>query len=244
LGTGQHLAIWDDHDYGPDNSDKGFALKTQSLGLFQRYWVNPNYGLPEAPGVFFKVSLGDLDLFLLDDRSYRDPDPAPATAEKTLLGPRQLQWLKEGVKASRATFKLIAAGSRMLSDRPASSGRGGEGWHNFPQERTAFLDWLKAEGVEGLFFLSGDVHYTYLSELERPGSYPLLELICSPLTSRVHPRPFPIRELPGTLVTQRNFCTLDISGPAEQRLLAVSAWDSAGTRLWRETFPAAALRNP
>lgn len=244
LQTGQHLAIWDDHDYGPDNADKGFALKDQSLELFQRYWVNPSYGLPGVPGVFFKASIGDLELFMLDDRTYRDPDPEPATPEKTLLGQQQLQWLKDGLRASRATFKLIANGSRMLSERPSETSRGGEGWHNFPHERAAFLQWLQIERIDGVFFLSGDIHYSYLTERERPGSYTLTELICSPLTSRVHPRPFPVNEVPGTLVTERNFCTLDISGPADQRVLTVSAWNAAGTRLWRERIPARALRSP
>lgn len=41
-----------------------------------------------------------------------------------------------------------------------------------------------------MFFLSGDIHYTHLTERERPGTYPLIELTCSPLTARVHPRPF------------------------------------------------------
>jgi len=244
LQTGQHLAIWDDHDYGPDNSDRGFALKAQSLGLFQRYWVNPSYGLPEAPGVFTQASLGDTDLFLLDDRSYRDPDPAPSSPEKTMLGSRQLQWLKEGLKGSAARFKLIANGSRMLSERPSETSRGGEGWHNFPEERTAFLEWLRAERIEGVLFLSGDIHYSYLTERERPGTYPLTELICSPLTSRVHPQPFPVNETPGTLVTERNFCTLEISGPADERVLSISVWNAAGTRLWRERIPAAALQSP
>lgn len=242
LRTGQHLAIWDDHDYGPDNSDRGFALKDLSLRLFQRYWVNPSYGLPDTPGVFFKASMGDLELFLLDDRTYRDPDTAPPTPEKSLLGQTQLHWLKEGLKASQATFKLIANGSRMLSEPPSETSRGGEGWHNFPAERMAFLQWLQEEGIDGVFFLSGDVHYTYLTERERVDRYTLTELICSPLTSRVHPRPFPINEVPGTLVTERNFCILEVSGPKEQRVLTVSAWNGAGTRLWREAFPASALQ--
>jgi alkaline phosphatase D len=95
-----------------------------------------------------------------------------------------------------------------------------------------------------VFFLSGDIHYTHLTERERPGTYALTELTCSPLTSRVHPRPFPVREVPGTLVTQRNFCTLEFSGPAGARLLRVAAWNAAGTRLWQEEFPAARLRTP
>lgn len=243
LRTGQHVAIWDDHDYGPNNANRDFALKATALAHFKDYWANPGYGLPDVAGTFTRVPLGDVELFLLDDRYHRDDDASEDPA-RTMLGTAQLEWLKGALRDSRATFKLIANGSRMLSDRPSPEQRGGEGWHNFPAERQAFIDWLTAQRIDGVFFVSGDIHYTHLTERERPGTYPLTELTCSPLTARVHPRPFPVREVPGTLVTQRNFCTLAFSGPAGARLLRVSAWDAAGTRLWQAEFPAARLRTP
>lgn len=243
LRTGQHVAIWDDHDYGPNNANRDFALKATALAHFKDYWANPGYGLPDVAGTFTRVPLGDVELFLLDDRYHRDDDASEDPA-RTMLGTAQLEWLKGALRDSRATFKLVANGSRMLSDRPSPEQRGGEGWHNFPAERQAFIDWLTAQRIDGVFFVSGDIHYTHLTERERPGTYPLTELTCSPLTARVHPRPFPVREVPGTLVTQRNFCTLAFSGPAGARLLRVSAWDAAGTRLWQAEFPAARLRTP
>ncbi|KON81693.1 alkaline phosphatase family protein [Azoarcus sp. PA01] len=243
LRTGQHVAIWDDHDYGPNNSNRDFALKATALELFGHYWANPGYGLPGVPGIFARVPLGDVELFLLDDRYHRDDDAA-ADPARTMLGAAQLEWLKRALRDSRATFKLIVNGSRMLTDRPSPQQRGGEGWHNFPRERQTFLDWLATERIDGVFFVSGDIHYTHLTARERPGTYPLTELTCSPLTARVHPRPFPVHEVPGTLVTQRNFCTLEFSGPAGARLLRVAAWNAAGTRLWQEEFAAARLRTP
>lgn len=243
LRTGQHVAIWDDHDYGPNNSNRDFPLKATALSHFKDYWVNPGYGLPEVPGIFTRVPLGDVELFLLDDRYHRDDD-AGTDPSRSMLGAAQLAWLKRALQDSRASFKLIANGSRMLSDRPSADKRGGEGWHNFPAERQAFLDWLAAARIDGVFFVSGDIHYTHLTERTRPGTYPLTELTCSPLTSRVHPRPFPVREVPGTLITQRNYCTLQFSGPAGARVLRVAAWDATATRLWEAEFPAAGLRTP
>lgn len=243
LRTGQHVAIWDDHDYGPDNANRDFALKATALALFQDYWANPGHGLPSVAGIFTRVPLGDVELFLLDDRYHRDDDASTDPA-RTMLGAAQLEWLKGALRDSHASFKLVTNGSRMLSDRLSPELRGGEGWHNFPAERQAFLDWLAAERIDGVLFVSGDIHYTHLTERERPGTYPLTELTCSPLTARVHPRPFPVREVPGALVTQRNFCTLQFSGPAGARLLRVAAWDAAGTRLWEAEFPAARLRTP
>lgn len=244
LQTGQHYAIWDDHDFGPNDSDGSFALKPTSLELFRRYWANGSYGLPEVPGIFSKVSYEDVDIFLLDDRYHRDDDGAADAPGKTMLGKAQREWLERELLGSRASFKLIAGGSRMLSERPSAERRGGEGWHNFPEERRGFLDWLAAKRIDGVVFLSGDIHYSHLVERARPGHYPLIELTCSPLTSRVHPRPNPIDPVPGTLVLERNFCTLDFSGPRESRELAVAAWNADGKRLWLRRYAARSLREP
>jgi alkaline phosphatase D len=46
LRTGSHLATWDDHDYGPNDSNAAWVHKADSLSLFKRYWANPSYGLP------------------------------------------------------------------------------------------------------------------------------------------------------------------------------------------------------
>lgn len=242
LQTGQHYAIWDDHDYGPDNSNRGFAHKSKSLELFRRYWANGEYGLADVPGIFSRVSYEDVDIFLLDDRYYRDDDAAPDGPGKTMLGAAQLEWLKRELLRSRASFKLIANGSRMLSDRPSTIRRGGEGWHNHPEERAAFLDWLAAKRIDGVLFLSGDIHYSHLIERERPGHYPLIELTCSPLTSRVHPRPNPVSALPDTVVLERNFCSLEFSGPPGSRELSLSVRSADGKQLWARRYPARRLR--
>lgn len=243
LQTGQHYAIWDDHDYGPDNSNRSFALKASSLELFRRYWANGSYGLTEVPGIFSRVSYEDVDIFLLDDRYHRDDDSAPEAPGKTMLGAAQLEWLKRELLQSRASFKLIANGSRMLSERPSATRRGGEGWHNFPEERRAFLDWLAEKRIDGVVFVSGDIHYTCLTERERPGSYPLIELTCSPLTSRIHPRPNPVHPVDGTVTLEHNFCTLDFSGKPDAREMLISDWRADGSRAWQRRYSAAGLRN-
>jgi hypothetical protein len=45
-----HLATWDDHDCGPNNSNASFALKGETLKLFRRGRLNPDIGLPGVPG--------------------------------------------------------------------------------------------------------------------------------------------------------------------------------------------------
>jgi alkaline phosphatase D len=237
-----HYAIWDDHDYGPNDSDRSFALKETSLRLFKQYWANPSYGLPEQPGLFTHFSMADTEFFLLDDRYCRDNDRAADVPGKQLYGSDQLNWLENALLASHARFKFIVGGSQFLNDRSTW-----EGWQHFRKEREDFLDWLVAHHIDGVIFLSGDRHRTELLRIERPGTYPLHELTCSPLTSQprkaaeetVNPR-----RVENTLTEQRNFCTLDLTGGDIDRELTLRAFDSTGRKLWEISLAAATLTSP
>lgn len=235
-----HIATWDDHDFGPDNANGSFPLKDSALALFRRYWANPAYGLPEAPGVYTVASYGDADFFLLDDRYYRDHDRQPEMAGKQMLGPAQLRWLKNALLASRASFKFIVNGSQILLSQ-----RRVEGWRNFPEEYRDFMDWLVKADIEGVFLLTGDRHMTRMSRLARDGTYPLHELTCSPLTSGVRD-PSKDAQNPqvveGTEVGQRNFCTLSVSGPEKERVLTVRSLDTYGNQLWERKFEESELK--
>lgn len=279
LRATRHYAIWDDHDYGPNNGGRAFEFKAESAALFQRYWANPSHGLADLPGVFTRFSFLDADFFLLDDRTYRADDrtvepedetswwreirdwaigsnqwsrllgrrylgggPAWLGENKTLFGAAQLDWLKQGLIGSTATFKIVVSGSQLFNDANAF-----EGWQNFKGEREAFVEWLGLQKVEGVLFLSGDRHHTELIRRERKQDYPLYELTCSPLTAgagvaeaeRENPQ-----RLPGTLVERRNYCTLEAAGKAEDRALILRAHDGDGHVLWERRLAASELKAP
>ena len=243
LRTGQHAAIWDDHDYGPDDSNSAFELKQVSLDLFKRYWANASYGLPGVPGVFGSFSYSDVDFFLTDNRWYRDADKDQARKDKRMFGEQQMRWLKNAILMSTAPLKVIVGGSQFLT--PVSIRT--EGWSHFPAERQEFFDWLTTNKVDGVMFLSGDRHFTELTKLDRPGSYPLHDLTCSPLTAGAFnggadsTRP---DRVPGTMVPQRNFCSFTVDGPKQQRTITLKAYDTKGQELWARKLEAQALRTP
>jgi alkaline phosphatase D len=227
----QHVALWDDHDMGWNNSDRHFWGRQVTTDLFKRYWANPSYGTPTVPGIFSVVHLHDVDVFLLDDRTYRDADDAPNTPHKQMLGPGQLAWLQEALQQSTATFKLVANGSQVLNDDGTY-----EGWHHFPAERDRFMSWLAEKRIPGVLFLSGDRHHTVLLKEDRPGLYPLYELTCSPLTSKPSTVLRPgtqQRMVPDTFVAQRNFGLITVDGVGAERQLLITICDHAGQPIWR-----------
>ncbi len=145
LTATSHLAIWDDHDYGPNDADASYVLKSETLGLFRRYWPNPSSGMPDVPGTFGMARYGDVLFFLLDDRWYRSPNAWPDGPDKTMFGARQLEWLEQAlVSAPRSALKIIMAGSQFW---PRDSRF--EGWHRYATERAAFAEWLLARTDRG-----------------------------------------------------------------------------------------------
>lgn len=238
-----HVAIWDDHDYGPNDSDASFVLKGETLKLFQRYWPNPSFGLPDVAGTFGAVRYGDVLLFLLDDRYYRFPNRWPEGPDKTMFGARQLEWLKQAlVSAPRGAIKIIAGGGQFWS-----RGNRFEGWHRYADERRAFADWLVLQKIEGAVFVSGDRHFSELLRIERPGAYPLYEFTSSPLTSRPPARLDAADRdnpdvVPGTLVAKRQFGLIRVNGPGNNRGLAFESYDGTGALLWRHEVQARDLR--
>ena len=147
-------AIWDDHDFGPDNSDGRLKGKEESLRTFQEHWANPAYGEPYNPGVYFKFTRAGVDFFMLDGRYHRDPNKAKDLGHKTMLGEKQLAWLERGLRASRAPIKVIASGGEWQSNGTDDS------WTSFAAERDGLMRFIETNRIEGVLLLSGDRHFT------------------------------------------------------------------------------------
>ncbi|MEO8345120.1 MAG: alkaline phosphatase D family protein [Betaproteobacteria bacterium] len=244
LTTVPHIATWDDHDYGPNDHDMSYVMKGESLQLFRRYWANPSYGLPDVPGVFGWSRWGDVEIFLLDDRWYRSANHALDTPDKTMFGAQQLTWLRNALTHSRAPVKLVVNGSQMWNRANRF-----EGWTHYAFEQKAFADWLVAQRIDGVVFLSGDRHFTELLKIDRPGTYPLYEFTSSPLTSRPWGNPeagerYNPDLVPGTLVGQRQFGMIRVTGPGGNRSIALESYDTAGKLLWRKEIRANDLKSP
>jgi alkaline phosphatase D len=223
-------AIWDDHDFGPNNSGASYEGKKRSLEIFKTYWANPYYGLDTAAGVFSHFSHSDADFFLMDGRYYAEDD-------KTLWGTAQTQWLKEKLKASTANFKFILSGTQIISDGA------GEDMGDYDTTRQHFYDFLESEKITGVIVISGDRHYGELMRLERPNSYPIYEITTSPLTSFINPaytRISAVRQ--GEVTTEPNFGKVHLFGKGENRKCRLELYDAVGKKLWERDIPLAELQ--
>lgn len=217
-------AVWDDHDYGPNDSDGSYAGKDSSLAVFKQFWANPFYGMDSTKGVFTNFSYEDADFFLLDGRYHREPDVC-------MFGDGQLEWLKAKLKKSTANFKIIASGNQMM---PEIGRRIGECWGHYGEEKDELLEFLLEEKISGVIFISGDRHYTELNYYAREDAYPLYEFTCSPLTSIGNPtgklkNPYRAKE---SLYTKQNFGRVSFSGPQSARECRIEVFDYTGFLVW------------
>lgn len=223
LGAAHHYATWDDHDFGPNNSDRSLWNKETTLEAFKLFWANPSYGFEDNPGVttFFKWS--DLDFFLLDDRYYRSPEKRETT-QREILGEKQVEWLIDALTSSRAPFKFVVIGTQFLNPNA-----GGENHAMYPEERAKIIELITKEKIEGVIFLTGDVHRSEVTKLERENTYPLYEFTISPLTagpsSKAWPNDSRIEE---SLVMDRAFGLINIKGKKENRILNLKIIDWQG----------------
>jgi alkaline phosphatase D len=225
-----HVAIWDDHDFGPDNSDFSYSGNGWTREMFQRYWPMPFS--PPADGMYGKILQGDVDIFMLDDRTHRFPENWPEGPDKVMYGAKQMLWLKAALTSSRAPFKVIAGGSQFFNRANRS-----ECWMRYAAEQQDFVRFLEERKIPGVIFLSGDRHFTEHLRLERPGLYALNEFTISPLTSG---RSSSLNEaersnpdlVPGTLLDERNFALITVTGPRTQRALNLEIRDTRGNKKW------------
>lgn len=242
LGSTHHYAIWDDHDFGPDNSDRTYAMRSDALDIFRQYWANPTFGTLETQGVFFRFMWGDVEFFMLDDRFYRSPNRMPADAAKTMFGASQLRWLEESLVSSNARFKIVVNGNQILAGKDIETLR------NYPGEFDELIGWIMSQKIPGVLFLSGDRHLAELSVLEDSTFYPLYDFTSSPLTAGLSSRSDPGRNpllVPGTFVSNaRNFGILRFEGKNEARKVTLELYDANGTRRWSHVVRAVDLMPP
>jgi alkaline phosphatase D len=229
-------AIWDDHDYGPDNSGTSYGLKDVSREIFMKYWCNPFYG-EDQRGIYSQVSYSDMDLFLTDDRYFRSADEFPDSVDgkpnpdKHFLGQKQLHWLEDALVQSHATFKIIVVGSQTLN--PMSRD---EGFYIYSYEYHELLDFLNENHISGVLFLTGDRHHSEIVKAGRKDNYTLYDITVSPFTSGVAKVKGaeinnPAR-VPGSLVEQRNYGRISVHGKKNARVVSVEFIGEDGKSLY------------
>ncbi|ROO86630.1 alkaline phosphatase D [Actinocorallia herbida] len=167
---------WDDHEVrnnwypGQILDDVRYTEKNVDVLAARASQAAHEY-LPITPGktLYRKLSYGpDLDVFVLDMRTYKNPNTANLETDGPgLLGPEQTAWLKRELRSSRATWKVIANDlpiGLIVPDGAVNQEGVGNTDPGLPKGREREIaDVLRhahRHDVTGIVFLTADVHYT------------------------------------------------------------------------------------
>lgn len=231
LLAGVHnYAIWDDHDFGPNNSDKGFWNKNMTLEAFKLFWANPSYGVGDIKGAISYFNWGDCDFFMLDNRYYRDPNKLKKD-NKTILGKEQLDWLKDALISSNANFKFVVVGGQFLTTAGLFEVYSNYGFSN---ERNEIIEFINTQEIRNVIFLTGDRHHSEISVLDRATKPVIYDITISPLTSGVSSKkeneinPYRVE---GSLINEHNFSVFNITGKRKERILTITFYNKDGVKI-------------
>ena len=237
LASTQHYAILDDHDFGPNDSDKSFWNKNMTLKAFKLFWANPSYGTGNIKGAITSFQWGDADFFLLDNRSYRSPNRR-VEKNKSQLGEPQLQWLFDNLASSRATFKFVVIGGQVLSTSPEFESYSNYG---FDTERQRIIDYVHEQGIRNVVFLTGDVHFSEVTVLQEKGKPTIRDLTSSPMNSGANTNAINQNNtlrIPESVIMERNFAEVTLSGPRYERKVRITYFNTNGKKIWDYEFDA------
>lgn len=236
LAKTQNFAIWDDHDFGPNDGDRSFYNKYITQQTFKDFWGNKSYGMhpSQVEGTYSTFNWGDAQFFLLDNRFFKSPNDRK-TGEKVMLGKEQLEWLIDGLSASKASFKVIVIGGQVLNSLADF-----ENYSNYPEEKEKLLKEISDNKIRGVLFISGDRHFTELSMLNREGAYPLYDWTVSPLTSGVASEKASkennTNRVADSFFAQNCFGIIGFSGDKDNRQMKLTLFDKEGKELWNKVI--------
>lgn len=194
-------AVWDDHDYGYNDSGRHYPFKKESKEIFLSFFGDQDDStIRQHDGIYHTAWLAEagkkVQIIFPDLRTFRDKlvpyngnrkgqkgyeyelDYSPyTTSDSTMLGEEQWSWLEQQLKMP-ADVRIIASSTQF-----SITHNGYEAWANFPHEQQRFVELIKKTNANGVIFISGDVHYAELSRLKVENGYPLYDLTSSGITS-------------------------------------------------------------
>jgi phosphodiesterase/alkaline phosphatase D-like protein len=152
---------WDDHDFGGNNANGSSASRPAALAVYRQFV--PHYPLEsgETTGIFQAFGMGRVRVIITDARSQRTSNWG-APPSRTILGARQLQWLKDQLAAAASAPLVVWVNTVPWIARERS---GSDDWGSYAAERRDIANHIQRLGLtQRLVMLSGDAHMVALDD--------------------------------------------------------------------------------
>jgi len=190
------IVTWDDHEV-QNNYAAGIAggagdgrpFLERRANAYQAYYEHlplRRSAMPQGPDalLYRRFRWGRLAEFsVLDGRQYRsdqpcgDPFIGPVCGDerdpaRTMLGPVQERWLRNGLRRSRARWNVLAQQTIMAPfdyDIGPGESRALDAWDGYPAARERILATFAEQRVDNPVVLAGDWHSTWVNDLVHDG---------------------------------------------------------------------------
>ncbi len=178
--THPFIVIWDDHEIANNSYKTGAQNHQDDEGSYDARKAAARKAyyewmpIREGEKLYRRFSFGDLaDVLMLDERLEGRSkqldnmnDPAYESADRTMLGGEQFEWLTDNLKSSGATWKVIGNQvifsdlnrSLLFPDQPKNM----DSWDGYPAEKRALAREIVGNSIENVVWITGDTHASWV----------------------------------------------------------------------------------
>ena len=165
--------IWDDHDYGTNDSDGDYPLKYLASQAYREqvpcYPLAEELNKNEGKGAIYQFFvIGRVRFIMTDSRFHQNPLDIPKESARTLLGNEQKEWLfeqlltaKEQQRDNREGLTIWVNSVPWIAKKTA---RLTKSWSQFYRERNQIANFIKENKIDKLMMISGDAHMLALDD--------------------------------------------------------------------------------
>lgn len=151
------LYMFDDHDYGPNDSNGTSPSRNAALSVFRERVPHHSLALTgDTDSVYHSYEIGRVLFIVTDLRSMASPEGDTDNASKTKLGTVQKAWLKAIVAAPGNAAKEIVWFS--TSPWVPNVQVGEDHWGGYSTERQELADHFALHNPSRILICSGDTH--------------------------------------------------------------------------------------
>lgn len=177
FGRAEHVAVrastgmyitWDDHevknDFNPEN-----ISEAQLAAAFRAFFEHAPIAETTPRRIWRSARWGKTaEIFVLDCRSERKPSTI-LSSNPQYISIEQMTWLKAGLAASPAVFKIIINSVPITNMPNVWDTYPTDRWEAYGAQRTEILRFIDDANITGVVWLSGDFHLAFISHVSTSG---------------------------------------------------------------------------
>lgn len=222
--------VWDDHDYGPNNSGTQNPSKLEARQVYDEY--HPHYPLPATTGEIYQSFVWGRVRFILTDLRY-SRDVTGSAETRTLMSQEQEEWFKneclEALKENQIicwvnTVPWITSeGEWQFPGWPDQNARFRDHWGSAHLQRQRFGQFFEEYDLGKIMFaVAGDMHGLALDNGEHNvyGGFPVFQFASLDRTPSVKGGPYTI----GPVAKTQNYGVVTITDNDETITVHGAAW--------------------